>query len=148
MVRVSGSAELARPRRGLATREAALLLIAAAGAWAGTVTLARGMTGMSGTMGLELAVFVPVWTLMMAAMMLPSVTPVAVLYAKTVQANRAVRIAGLAAGYLGVWAASGLPAYGLAWLARWLTGEQPGTAHGLALAGFALCWGYPLSRPN
>jgi predicted metal-binding membrane protein len=85
MVRVTGSAELARPRPGLATREAALLLIAAAGAWAGTVTLARGMTGMSGTMGLELAVFVPVWTLMMAAMMLPSVTPVAVLYAKTVQ---------------------------------------------------------------
>ena len=61
MVRVNGPAELARPRPGLATREAALLLIAAAAAWAGTVILARGMTGMSGTMGLELTVFVPVW---------------------------------------------------------------------------------------
>ena len=129
---MTGSAELARPRPGLATREAALLLIAAAGAWAGTITLARGMTGMSGTMGLELAIFVPVWTLMMTA-----VTPVAVLYAKTVQANRAVRIAGLVAGYLGVWAASGLPAYGLAWLTGWLTGKHPGTAHVLAVAVFA-----------
>jgi len=145
MVRVNGSAELARPRPRLATREAALLLIAAAAAWAGTVTLARGMTGMSGTMGLELAVFVPVWTLMMAAMMLPSVTPVATLYAKTVQTNRAVRIAGLVAGYLGVWAASGLPAYGLAWLAGWLTGEHPGTAHVLAVAVFAVCGVYQLS---
>ncbi len=145
MVRVNGSAELARSRPALATREAALLLIAAAAAWAGTVTLARGMTGMSGTMGLELAVFVPVWTLMMAAMMLPSVTPVASLYAKTVQANRAVRIAGLVAGYLGVWAAAGLPAYGLAWLAGWLTAEHPGAAHVLAVAVFAVCGVYQLS---
>ena len=123
MVRVNGSAELARPRPGLATREAALLLIAAAGAWAGTVTLARGMTGMSGTMGLGLAVFVPVWTLMMAAMMLPSVTPVALLYTKTVQANRAVRIAGLVAGYLGVWATVG-PARVRAGLARRLADRR------------------------
>ena len=52
-----------------------MLLIVAAGAWAATVALARGMAGMTGTMGLGLAAFVPVWTLMMAAMMLPSVAP-------------------------------------------------------------------------
>ena len=34
------------------------MLIAAAGAWAATVALARGMAGMTGTMGLGLAVFV------------------------------------------------------------------------------------------
>ena len=101
------------------------------GAWAATVALARGMAGMTGTMGLGLAAFVPVWTLMMAAMMLPSVTPTASLYAKTMQGNRALRIAGLVAGYLTVWAAAGLPAYGLAWLAGWLTGaSQRGTRHG------------------
>jgi hypothetical protein len=110
---VSGSSGLARPRPGLATREVALLLILAAGAWAATVVLARGMAGMTGPMGLGLAVFVPVWTLMMAAMMLPSVTPTASLYAKTVQTNRMPRIAGLVAGYLAVWAAAGVPAYGL-----------------------------------
>jgi predicted metal-binding membrane protein len=35
------------------------------------------MAGMTGTMGLGLAVFAPVWTLMMAAMMLPAVAPTA-----------------------------------------------------------------------
>src|SRR5690349_2830119 len=75
---------------GLALRrETAFLLIAAAAAWAATVALARGMAGMTGTMGLGLVVFVPAWTLMMAAMMLPSVTPVATLYARTFQGNRA-----------------------------------------------------------
>ena len=65
-------------------------------------------------------------------MMLPSVAPMASLYAKTVQSNRAVRIAGLVAGYLAVWAAAGVPAYGLAWLAGWLTGQasQRRTRHG------------------
>ncbi len=80
LVRVNGSAWLARTGR----REAALLLMAAAGAWAATVVIARGMAGMTGTMGLSLVAFVPAWTLMMAAMMLPSVTPVATLYARTI----------------------------------------------------------------
>jgi predicted metal-binding membrane protein len=104
------------------------------------------MAGMTGTMGLGLAVFVLVWTLMMAAMMLPSVTPTASLYAKTVQDNRAVRIAGLVTGYLAVWAAAGLPAYGLAWLTSWMTGRHPGTAHVLAVAVFAVAGVYQLSR--
>jgi predicted metal-binding membrane protein len=141
MVRVNASAGSA----GLARREVGLLLIAAAGAWAATVVLARGMAGMTGTMGLGLAVFVPVWTLMMAAMMLPSVTPTASLYARAVQSKRTVRIAGLAAGYLAVWAAAGIPAFGLAWLAGWLTGKHPGAAHVLAVAVFAACGAYQLS---
>ena len=135
---------LARP--ALARREAAFLLIAAAAAWAATVALARGMAGMTGTMGLGLAAFVPVWTLMMAAMMLPSVTPVATLYARTVQRSRTARIAGLVVGYLGVWAVVGLPAFGLAWLAGWLAGQHPGAAHIAAVAVFALCGAYQLSR--
>lgn len=74
---------------------------------------------MTGTMGFGLAAFVPVWALMMAAMMLPSVAPTASLYAKTVQSNRTARVAGLVVGYLVVWAAAGLPAYGLARLTGW-----------------------------
>jgi predicted metal-binding membrane protein len=142
----SGSADLARAPAGFATREAGLVLIAAAGAWAATVVLARGMAGMTGTMGLGLAVFVAVWTLMMTAMMLPSVAPTASLYAKTVQSNRTVRIAALVVGYLAVWAAAGLPAFGLAWLAGWVTGKHPGAAHVLAVAVFAACGVYQLSR--
>jgi predicted metal-binding membrane protein len=142
---VSSSPGLAGPRPGLATREVAFLLILAAGAWAGTVALARGMAGMTGTMGLGLALFVPMWTLMMAAMMLPSVTPTASLYAKTFRDNRAVRTGGLVGGYLAVWAVAGLPAYGLAWLAGWLTGMHPSAAHVLAVAVFAGCGVYQLS---
>jgi predicted metal-binding membrane protein len=142
---VSGLPGAARPRPGVPTREVALLLILAAGAWAATVTIARGMAGMTGTMGLGLAAFVPVWILMMAAMMFPSVAPTAALYAKTLQDSRPVRMAGLIVGYLAVWAAAGLPAYGLAWLAGWLTGKHPGAAHGLGIAVFAVCGVYQLS---
>ena len=104
----SGSAGTARAP-GFVTREAGVVLIAAAAAWAATVALARAMAGMTGTMGLGLAVFVAVWTLMMTAMMLPSVAPTASLYAKTVRRNRTIRIAALVAGYLAVWAAAGVP---------------------------------------
>ena len=92
---MNGSRGLARPPTRLAAREAVVLLILAAGAWAATLALARGMAGMAGTMGLDLAAFVSVWTLMMAAMMLPSVAPTARLYAKTVQSNRMGRVGGL-----------------------------------------------------
>jgi predicted metal-binding membrane protein len=68
------------------------------------------------------------------------------LYAKTVQTSRMPRIAGLVAGYLAVWAAAGVPAYGLAWLAGWLTGTHPSAAHVLAVAVFAACGRYQLSR--
>ena len=145
MVRLSEPA--AQPGQGpkALRRETAILLIAAAAAWAATIALARGMAGMTGTMGLGLAVFVAAWTLMMAAMMLPSVTPVATLYARTFQGNRTARIAGLVAGYLAVWAAAGLPAFGLAWVAGWLAGHRPGGAHFAAVAVFAVAGAYQLS---
>jgi predicted metal-binding membrane protein len=142
---VSSSQGVASPRRRLATPEVAALLILAAGAWAATLVLAAGMAGMSGTMGLGLAVFVPIWTLMMAAMMLPSVAPTASLYAKTFRENRAVRTTGMVVGYLAVWAAAGVPAFGLAWLAGRLTSTHPVAAHVLAVAIFAACGVYQLT---
>jgi len=122
-----------------------VLLVLAAGAWAATVTVARGMSGMTGTMGLGLAAFVAIWTLMMAAMMLPSVAPTAALYARTVQSRRTVRLAGMVAGYLAVWAVAGLPAYGLAWMTGSLTGQHPSVAHVLAIVTFAVVGAYQLS---
>ncbi len=146
LVRVSVSAPgLARIRPGFATPETAVLLLAAAGAWAATVLLASGMSGMTGTMGLDLLLFIPVWTLMMAAMMLPSVAPTASLYARATGGHRTARFPGLVFGYLAVWAAAGLPAYGLARLAGWLVGQHPAVAHGLAVAVFAGCGIYQLS---
>ncbi|HXB05207.1 MAG TPA: DUF2182 domain-containing protein, partial [Candidatus Angelobacter sp.] len=83
-----------RPARNLLfTPEAAGLLVIAGLAWLAVIAIARGMMVMGGTMGLGLLAFVPVWTLMMAAMMLPSVAPVAVLYERSVSDNRVIRLA-------------------------------------------------------
>ena len=142
---MNGTPGTARPLRRPGALDIALVLALAAGAWAATVVLARGMAGMTGTMGLGVAAFVAAWTLMMAAMMLPSVTPTAALYARTVQGRRAARLAGLVAGYLAVWAAAGLPAFALAWLAGWLTGKHPTAAHVAAVAVFAGCGVYQLT---
>src|SRR3954469_9867573 len=76
------------------------------------------------------------WTLMMAAMMLPSVAPFALLYARGASTAAAPGI--LAAGYLGVWALVGIPAYALD---RALGMDHPtATAAVLIAAGL-----YPLS---
>jgi len=78
----SGPAAAARPVRALPPRQLAGPWIAvaalAAVAWVVTVTLARDMGNGPGTMGLALLPFLGLWAVMMAAMMLPSVAPVAV----------------------------------------------------------------------
>ncbi len=132
-------------RAGLATPETALLLLLAAAAWSATLIIARGMSGMTGTMGLDFLLFIPAWTLMMGAMMLPSVAPTASLYGRAMGSGRQARLAALVLGYLAVWAAAGVPAYGLASFAGWLTGHHPGGAHVLAIAVFAGCGVYQLS---
>jgi len=55
-----------------------------------------------------LAPYLAVWTLMMTAMMLPSVGPLVTLYARTARTQDQ---ALLVLGYLGVWSATGLVAY-------------------------------------
>lgn len=110
MVRVTGRPAAVRPRAS----PAALLLVAAAAAWLWMVARWGGGPAMPGTMGLGLPAFLAVWTLMTAAMMLPATAPVAALYARTVAGYRAPRMAVFTIAYLLVWAAAGLPAYGLA----------------------------------
>ena len=97
---------------------ASLLLAVAARRVGGCGGAAARYRMMAGTMGLGVRSFIAVWALMMAAMMLPSVTPFASLYMRTFGDDRGWRLAGFASGYLVVWiAASPSPAYGLAWLA-------------------------------
>lgn len=133
------------PLQWLASRQTSALLFVAAAAWAATLVLAREMAGMTGTMGFGIGGFVAVWTLMMAAMMLPSVAPMASLYARSVRVSRTTRLGALVLGYLVVWAIAGLPAYGLAWLTSWLDGHHPAAAHGLAIGIFAACGVYQLT---
>jgi predicted metal-binding membrane protein len=142
--RPGGSAEAAPSLRQL-TPLASLLLVAAAGAWAGVVLVARDMGSMPGTMGLGAGSFAAVWALMMAAMMLPSAAPFASLYSRTFTDGRSSRLGAFASGYLIVWTLAALPAYGLAWLAGRLAGGHPAAATAAAVAIFAACGAYQLT---
>jgi predicted metal-binding membrane protein len=102
-----------------------VVLLIAALAWGAVVVQARGTMAMGGTMGLGLLAFVPLWTLMMAAMMLPSVAPVAVLYERSVSDNRILRLAMFAAGYVVVWGLAGIPAFAIASYASFVSMDHP-----------------------
>jgi predicted metal-binding membrane protein len=102
-----------------------LLLALAVVAW--LVTQDR-MGGMQSTPGMDLGglgFYVTVWVTMMAAMMFPSVAPTVLMYDRLRAGHRA-RGKGAAAdatalfvaGYLSVWTAAGLGAYGLIELVR------------------------------
>ena len=119
--------------------------MAAGLAWLAVIALARGMSAMGGTMGLGLAAFIPVWTLMMAAMMLPSVAPVAVLYERTVTDNRVLRLAAFAAGYIVVWGLAGVPAFAIAALLTSLAMDHPQTARYIAAGIFLVLGLYQVS---
>ena len=92
----------------------ALLLGTAGLAWWWTVERMEGMdrgpwTGL-GTLGW----FLGIWIVMMAAMMLPSAIPAAALYARLARDRTALAPLFFTSGYLVVWAAAGLVAFGLA----------------------------------
>lgn len=127
------------------TPPAWLLMLGAAGAWVGVVVVARHMGPMPGTMGIGIGAFVAIWALMMAAMMLPSVTPFAALYTRSFNDNRGLRLTALATGYLLVWSLAAIPAYGLAWFADRLIAGHPPDATALAVAIFVACGIYQLT---
>lgn len=140
---------MAAPRRtrapfGLTT---VALIAASIAAWAGTVAWARaaGMGAMPGTMGMSLAAFTTMWTLMMAAMMLPSVGPFMGVYQQTITASRVPRSLSLAVGYLIVWGVVGLIAFVLAAWFGDLAATNPTTAQIVAVGTFALVGVYQLS---
>jgi predicted metal-binding membrane protein len=99
-----------------------LLLILAAVAWAhvlGSDMAGSDMAGMGMPMAPTLAgglLYVAGWTVMMAAMMLPSAAPMIALYAAT-QGNvpgvlaRTAAVVAFALVYVALWAATGVPGY-------------------------------------
>jgi predicted metal-binding membrane protein len=121
------------------------MLTVAAGAWIGTVVWARRTGNGPGTMGLSLFQFVGMWALMMTAMMLPAVggAPGFGRYTPLAASGSGQRriwpwVLTFAFGYLLVWAATGLPAYGLAVAEGRLVGHHPDVAISGAAAIFAL----------
>lgn len=103
------------PVRALVSAWSLLMLIALL-AWALTIGQARDMGIEPGTMGMGVPLFLLLWLAMMTAMMLPSVAPVAITWARGINRQstgvfRVVRMAGFTGGYLLVWTAFGLFAY-------------------------------------
>src|SRR3979490_1217042 len=116
----AGPAAVTRPVQALAPRLLAAgwiaIAVIAVVAWAVTVTLARKMGNGPGTMGLALLPFLGLWGVMMAAMMLPSVAPVAVLWTRLITGAsagpaRVARVSLFLSGYLLAWAACGTMAF-------------------------------------
>ena len=141
----AGSASVVRPAQNLPPRQLArpwIVLAAVAGAaWAITVAQARSMGNGPGTMGLALLPFLALWVLMMVAMMLPSVAPVAVLWTRSISGvsaglGRVVRMSLFLGGYLLAWAACGAAAFAaIAGSGRLLT-VSPTAAKWLGVAIF------------
>jgi predicted metal-binding membrane protein len=108
-----------------------ILLIFAASAWT-FMLLPNRMMG-----HLTLPGFVVFWTIMMAAMMLPSLVPMAARYVHMAESQPWPAIAGVVAGYLGVWALTGGFAYLLAMEINGLTMRSSRAATILAVSIFA-----------
>jgi len=136
---LASSAE-GRPGRGelgaafVAVRErlglVVLLFALAAAAWWSTVHRMAGMDAGPGTDLGSLGWFVGVWVVMMAAMMFPSLAPTAALYASMTRRRGPDRPLLFTTGYLLVWSAAGLGAYGLFELGRTLGGGDLGWLSG------------------
>lgn len=150
----SGQSAVTRPLQALPPRQLAVPWIAvaalAAVAWAVTVTQARVMGNGPGTMGLALLPFLGLWVVMMAAMMLPSVAPVAVLWTRSISgvstgSERVARMSLFLTGYLLAWAACGAVAFAaLAGAGRLLT-ASPTAAKWLGVTIFITAGIYQLT---
>ena len=117
---------------------AASLMILTGLAWAWTITAAA----MPACHTLALAPFVVMWTVMMAAMMFPSVIPVVLAFA-TLARHRARSVTAAAAvfvgGYLVVWALLGVPVHAATVAIAELVAASPAlTAAATATSGAAL----------
>ena len=97
----------ARTRIGLV---AALLAVAAI-AWVWTAREMRGMDAGPWTSLGGLGWFIGIWVVMMAAMMLPSISPTVALYARITREKSPLSPWMFAVGYLLMWAVVGLLAY-------------------------------------
>ncbi|MCW2819901.1 MAG: hypothetical protein JWR42_2688 [Marmoricola sp.] len=126
------------------------VLVVAALAWAATLTWIAPMGAGPGTMGLSLAAFLPVWVVMMAAMMLPSVAPTALVWIRSVGARptrraRVVGVASFLSGYLLTWSAFGVLVFLALLEVDRLLASMPGVAPWVGAAVLALAGAYQLT---
>ncbi|MFN2471235.1 MAG: DUF2182 domain-containing protein [Gaiellaceae bacterium] len=101
-----------------------LLFVLAGIAWWFTVDRMRGMDEGPGTHLGALSWFLGVWVVMMAAMMLPSVSPTVALYARMTRRRAPLAPMVFTSGYLLTWASAGLLAFGISDAGRRLFGTE------------------------
>jgi predicted metal-binding membrane protein len=128
----------------------AVLVVLAGLAWVVTVDQARGMGVGPGTMGMALPFFLTMWVAMMAAMMFPSVAPIAILWTRSIARRtdgleRTVRIASFVSGYLIAWTAFGAVAFAALIGTQHLVDASPEAAKWLGVSLFALAGIYQLT---
>jgi predicted metal-binding membrane protein len=135
----------AERRRAPATSTIVLLVLAGA-AWLATIVwiAAVDMSLEAGTMGLSIGEFVVMWTLMMAAMMLPAISPLVSMYARSVRGSTSA-LTAFGCGYLLVWASTGFVAYVLTWLFGQLAEESASAAQTAAVGAFLIFGVYQLT---
>ncbi|MEU7470505.1 DUF2182 domain-containing protein [Streptomyces sp. NPDC044984] len=126
-----------------------LIVLVAVPAWVLTIGQARGMGVEPGTMGMALPLFLLLWLTMTAAMMLPSMAPVAVTWVRGIGRQssgwtRTVRTVGFVGGYLLVWTAFGLLAYAALALTGGLVDGRPTAGRWIGAAAFLLAGLYQL----
>ncbi|MDJ0342046.1 DUF2182 domain-containing protein [Streptomyces sp. H10-C2] len=136
------------PKRDLAAAWFLVVLIAVP-AWVLTIGQARGMGVEPGTMGLALPLFLLLWVTMMAAMMLPSIAPVAITWVRGIGRQssgwtRAARTAEFVGGYLLTWTAFGLLAYAALAVTGGLVDHHPAAGRWIGFTAFLLAGLYQL----
>jgi predicted metal-binding membrane protein len=101
-----------------------VMFVVAGVAWWSTAARMSGMDAGPGTAVGRLGWFTGIWAVMMAAMMFPSLAPTAAVYATLSRRRDPSLWLLFAGGYLLVWSAAGVVAYGLFELGKSLLGGQ------------------------
>src|SRR5918997_1445517 len=94
---------------------------------------------MHGTRSISMLAFLIMWTLMMAAMMFPSVAPLASRYARMIHPRTWFGLLAFVVGYLLVWATTGVLAYILRWGMATVAMQSYRAATGAAVVTYMLC---------
>ena len=110
-----------------------------------TIIVALRMQNGPGTMGLGFVDFVGIWTLMMAAMMLPALSRGVPSSAGALTPPGPMEAAAFATGYLSFWAVAGVVAFPAAVLAGWLSDRHAAIATSTAVVLCAVCAAYQVS---
>jgi predicted metal-binding membrane protein len=144
----TGAAGGLPPKRDLALAWVLVTLVAVP-AWVLTVAQARAMGAGPGTMGTTLPLFLLLWVTMTAAMMLPSMAPVAVTWVRGIGRSssgwaRAIRTAEFVCGYLLAWTAVGAPVYVVLAGTGRLIADHPAAGHWIGLTVFLIAGLYQL----